>query len=110
MGELKPVMTDRRFSGMHPRVPPTSIVFDSLFESGNLDAVIEVGEREYDCFMRVDANTAGHLHWYYFKINNLQPEQTYKINICNFQKTKSLYLRGMKPFLNNGNGLWRQGG
>ena len=32
-------------------------MFDSFFEGGNLDCVMRVGEREYDCFMRVDSNT-----------------------------------------------------
>ncbi len=49
--------------------------------------------------MRVDANTQGHLQWFYFKISNLQKNVSYRINICNFQKTKTLYLRGMKPYV-----------
>lgn len=49
--------------------------------------------------MRVDANTKGHLQWYYFKITNLRPNLKYKINIFNFQKAKTLYTRGMKPYI-----------
>ena len=37
-----------------------AIEFDSFFESGNLDTVIEVNLNEYDCFMRIDTNTCGH--------------------------------------------------
>ena len=48
--------------------------------------------------MRVDSNTKGHLHWYNFKVKNLQTDKSYKITICNFQKGKSLYSRGMKPY------------
>ena len=48
--------------------------------------------------MRVDSNTKGHLHWYNFRVKNFEQEKTYKFNICNFQKGKSLYSRGMKPY------------
>lgn len=36
------------------------LIFDSNFESGNLDMVIKRKELEYDLFMRVDTNTKGH--------------------------------------------------
>lgn len=53
----------RPFLGMNPDLQTNSIVFDSYFESGNLDCVIKVTENEYDLFMRVDSNTRGHLQW-----------------------------------------------
>lgn len=49
--------------------------------------------------MRVDANTRGHLQWYNFRVSNLRKGIMYRLHICNFQKEKSLYLRGMKPFI-----------
>ena len=49
--------------------------------------------------MRVDSNTRGHLQWYYFKMMNLEKDKVYQINICNFQKAKTLYNRGMKPYV-----------
>jgi hypothetical protein len=64
-----------------------------------MDMIFRVGEWEYDCFMRVDSNTRGHLHWYYFKVMDLVPGQPYRFNICNFQKAKTLYLRGMQPYM-----------
>jgi len=36
------------------------LLFDSNFESGNLDMVIKVKDFEYDLYMRVDTNTRGH--------------------------------------------------
>jgi hypothetical protein len=36
------------------------LIFDSDFESGNLDMVIKTAEKEYDLYMRVDTNTRGH--------------------------------------------------
>ena len=40
------------------------VEFDSYFESGNLDTVIETNINEFDCFMRIDTNTCGHNQWY----------------------------------------------
>ena len=49
--------------------------------------------------MRVDSNTRGHLHWFNFKVKNCVKGQVYKFNICNFQKGKVLYTRGMRPYM-----------
>ena len=35
-------------------------IFDSNFESGNLDMAVQVGPKEFDLYMRVDSNTRGH--------------------------------------------------
>lgn len=61
--------------------------------------MMRVGEREYDCFMRVDSNTAGHLQWFNFRVRGWKKLLKYKINICNFQKDKCLFARGMKPYV-----------
>lgn len=61
--------------------------------------MMRVGEREYDCFMRVDSNTAGHLQWFNFKVKGWKKLLKYKINICNFKKDKCLFSRGMKPYI-----------
>jgi cytosolic carboxypeptidase protein 2/3 len=46
---------------MHPNLDTeTELVFDSAFESGNLDLVIKPARDVYDLFMRVDTNTKGH--------------------------------------------------
>lgn len=36
------------------------IVFDSDFESGNLDLVFQYKQDEYDLYLRVDSNSRGH--------------------------------------------------
>ena len=46
------------------------LTFDSSFESGNLDMVIQIDSNEFDMFMRVDSNTRGHHQWFYFKVEN----------------------------------------
>ncbi len=49
--------------------------------------------------MRVDSNTRGHLQWFNFKVKNMQKDKDYVFNICNFQKKKILYTRGLKPYV-----------
>jgi hypothetical protein len=80
---------NRPFVGM-AKESNSKIIFDSDFESGNLDIAIEAQVNEYDLFMRVDANTRGHFSWYYFKIINLPKGEKIKINICNFTKVLRL--------------------
>ncbi len=60
------------FIGNNPNLSnvQNKLLFDSRFESGNLDCAIKVAEFEYDLFMRVDTNTKGHTNWYYFKVKN----------------------------------------
>ena len=46
---------------MNPKLKlEEELLFDSNFESGNLDMVIKTKEDEYDLYMRVDTNTKGH--------------------------------------------------
>ncbi len=44
--------------------------FDSDFEGGNLDFVVQSGINEYDVFLRNDSNTRGHTQWYYFSMES----------------------------------------
>ena len=61
--------TNRLFLGMNPKlIEENHLIFDSQFESGNLDAVVKINDNEYDCFMRVDSNTRGHLQWFNYII------------------------------------------
>jgi hypothetical protein len=83
----------RIFKGMNPTIKAGSeLIFDSNFESGNLDTVVKIGENEYDLFMRIDTNTRGHMQWFNFKVKNCGKKKI-KFNIVNFQKNKTLYLR-----------------
>jgi sporulation-control protein spo0M len=76
--------------------PRQYLLFDSDFESGNLDMVFQVDKDEFDMYMRVDSNTRGHHQWFFFKISNQQRVGTVKFNIVNFTKHKSLYMHGMR--------------
>lgn len=72
-------------------------VFDSNFESGNLDFVGKVSENEYDMIMRLDSNSRSHQQWFYFSIDckdvrrRSTKGETIKINILNFTKPNTLY-------------------
>jgi hypothetical protein len=46
--------------------------------------------------MQKDINTYGYTQWYFYKIKNGIPGKTYRFNIVNFYKKKSLYQNGMR--------------
>ena len=48
--------------------------FDSNFESGNLDSVYLVNEKEYNLLCKSDTNTKGNTYWFYFKVLNWKPK------------------------------------
>jgi hypothetical protein len=58
---------------------------------------MKISEKEYDLFMRVDSNTRGHNSWFFFKVRNTRANQAVKFNLCNFHRTSSLFMSGMRP-------------
>ncbi|RLN95798.1 hypothetical protein BBJ28_00012088 [Nothophytophthora sp. Chile5] len=86
---------------------PTSLTFDSCFESGNLERAIQIGEYEYDLILRRDFNSSGHMQWFYFAVSNIQPAkesisspqrgQKWRFNIVNLCKPSSLFSHGLQP-------------
>jgi hypothetical protein len=65
-----------------------SLMFDSRFECGNLLCAYKSLKETntYDCFIENDTNTAGYNQWFYFSVQNMQKEVTYKFNILNMVK------------------------
>ena len=57
-----------------------NLVFDSKFESGNLDLVVKLlsssnnsnGVDCFDLYMRPDTNSCGHSQWYFFSVTNMK--------------------------------------
>ena len=47
-----------------------TLLFDSIFESGNLALAIKVSDKEYNCLLQNDINTNGHTQWFYFKVKS----------------------------------------
>lgn len=84
----------REFVGMSPDIDRNEMIFNSNFESGNLDMVVKIGDNEYDLFLRVDTNTRGYFNWFHFQVGKTQKGRTVKFNIVNMTKKDSLYKRG----------------
>ena len=77
----------------------SEIIFNSCFESANLDCVIKVNPCEFDLFLRIDSNTRGHTQWFYFSVSNGSKIGNLTFNICNLTKPRTLYEQGMRPYV-----------
>ncbi|XP_067406857.1 cytosolic carboxypeptidase 2 [Emydura macquarii macquarii] len=77
----------------------TTLLFESRFESGNLQKAVRVGPFEYELTLRTDLYTSKHTQWFYFRVQNTRKGVTYRFTIVNLMKPKSLYCLGMKPLL-----------
>ncbi|XP_062432409.1 cytosolic carboxypeptidase 2 [Rhea pennata] len=75
----------------------TTLLFESRFESGNLQKAIKVGPYEYVLTLRPDLYTSKHTQWFYFRVQNTRKDPVYRFTIANLAKPKSLYSAGMKP-------------
>ena len=61
-----------------------TLVFESRFESGNLDMAIKVSDKEYLLLMQNDKNTKGNNQWFYFKVSNAAKNSTMCFKIANY--------------------------
>uniref|UniRef100_A0A663F3K6 Cytosolic carboxypeptidase 2 n=1 Tax=Aquila chrysaetos chrysaetos TaxID=223781 RepID=A0A663F3K6_AQUCH len=75
----------------------TTLLFESRFESGNLQKAVKVGPYEYVLTLRPDLYTAKHTQWFYFRVQNTRQGPLYRFTITNLAKPKSLYGEGMRP-------------
>ncbi|XP_003920474.2 cytosolic carboxypeptidase 2 isoform X1 [Saimiri boliviensis] len=76
-----------------------TLLFESRFESGNLQKAVRVDTYEYELTLRTDLYTNKHTQWFYFRVQNTRKDPTYRFTIVNLLKSKSLYTVGMKPLL-----------
>ncbi|EDL27497.1 ATP/GTP binding protein-like 2, isoform CRA_d [Mus musculus] len=76
-----------------------TLLFESRFESGNLQKAVRVGIYEYELTLRTDLYTDKHTQWFYFRVQNTRKDATYRFTIVNLLKPKSLYAVGMKPLM-----------
>ncbi|KAL9850790.1 LOW QUALITY PROTEIN: cytosolic carboxypeptidase 2 [Geothlypis trichas] len=74
----------------------TTLLFESRFESGNLQKATKVGPYEYVLMLRPDLYTAKHTQWFYFRVQNTRQEPLYRFTIANMAK-QSLYGQGLRP-------------
>jgi hypothetical protein len=74
------------------------LLFDSMFESGNLLQAERSGTEKdtYNLYMQVDTNTRGHQQWFYFKVKGGEIGKNYTFNIMNFTKPGVTGGRGYK--------------
>ncbi|NXG41588.1 CBPC2 carboxypeptidase, partial [Psilopogon haemacephalus] len=77
----------------------TTLLFESRFESGNLQEAIKVGPYEYLLRLRPDLYTTKHTQWFYFRVQNTRRGPLYRFTIANMAKPKSLYGEGLRPLL-----------
>ncbi len=61
-----------------------TLVFESRFESGNLDLAIKVSEKTYLLLMQNDTNTKGNNQWFYFKASNASKGSAISFQIANY--------------------------
>lgn len=74
------------------------MVFDSNFESGNLEIVVKRKYLDYELYMRPDTNTASYYQWFYFKTKVAKGRKTVNFTFRNFIKQSMLYSSGLKPY------------
>ncbi|KAL2914236.1 Cytosolic carboxypeptidase 1 [Polyrhizophydium stewartii] len=76
-----------------------TLLFDSRFESGNLQMAIRVSQFEYDLVVQTDINAmqGKHNQWFYFSVQRMVPNTPYKFNILNLSKPASQFNHGMQP-------------
>ncbi|CAL8091820.1 unnamed protein product [Orchesella dallaii] len=78
---------------------PSSLRFESRFESGNLAKAIKVTNMYYELYLRHDLYTERHAQWFYFRIQNTKENVPYRFSIVNFNKPDSLYRYGLKVLM-----------
>ena len=62
------------------------LLFDTIFESGNLLRADRITRGEYRLYMQVDTNTKGHQQWFYFRVRNTRRDRKFVFKIMNFTK------------------------
>eukprot|EP00730_Choanoeca_flexa_P006910 TRINITY_DN12248_c0_g1_i1.p1 TRINITY_DN12248_c0_g1~~TRINITY_DN12248_c0_g1_i1.p1 ORF type:complete len:1041 (+),score=140.24 TRINITY_DN12248_c0_g1_i1:85-3207(+) len=106
-GGITSWFTNQVTSGSHPiELSPyyqlkdeqeRTLVFESRFESGNLDKAYKASDICYNLLLSTDKYTSRHTQWFYFKVSNVEAGRTYTFNITNLLKSDSLYNHGMQP-------------
>ena len=48
---------------------PETLVFESRFESGNLEKVVRITDTYYELHLRPDFYTTRHCQWFYFQVD-----------------------------------------
>ena len=54
------------------------LIFDSMFESGNLDIAVQVQPEEFNLYLKADTNTRGYCNWFFFKVTRKPDKSSVK--------------------------------
>ncbi|DAZ92918.1 TPA: hypothetical protein N0F65_011323 [Lagenidium giganteum] len=94
----------------HSGTPPDTLVFDSLFESGNLlrahrifredmltNAAGYASRQEYELMIHPDIKNSAYRQWFYFDVKNGRPGVEYKFSLINLAKSGALFGSGLQP-------------
>ncbi|XP_021119817.1 cytosolic carboxypeptidase 2 isoform X4 [Heterocephalus glaber] len=76
-----------------------TLLFESRFESGNLQKAVKVAAYEYELTLRPDLYTDRHTQWFYFRVQNTRKDVRYRFTIVNLRKPRSLFAVGLRPLL-----------
>ncbi len=60
-----------------------TLIFESRFESGNLNYAVKVSDTLYILVLQNDTNCMGHTQWYYFRVSNTRRGDEVQFNIVN---------------------------
>ncbi|KAG2836193.1 hypothetical protein PC116_g7551 [Phytophthora cactorum] len=86
--------------------PDDTLVFDSLFEGGNLLRAERIfrkipstagSQQEYDLLIHPDVKNGAYRQWFYFEIRNGKPGITYRFALVNLAKSGALFGQGLQP-------------
>ncbi|KAF4144647.1 Zinc carboxypeptidase [Phytophthora infestans] len=89
--------------------PDDTLIFDSLFESGNLlraervfrkiptNSGSRIPQQEYDLLIHPDVKNGAYRQWFYFEIRNGKPGITYRFSLVNLAKSGALFGQGLQP-------------
>jgi hypothetical protein len=61
-----------------------TLIFESRFESGNLDIAVKISQWSYLLLMQNDTNTNGNNQWFYYKVSNTRKGSTVHFEIANY--------------------------
>ncbi|OQR99295.1 metalloprotease family M14B [Achlya hypogyna] len=85
----------------------STLVFDSVFESGNLlradrvrypnDPTRDEAYHEYELYVHPDINNSAYRQWFYFQVTNMAPDVEYRFALVNLAKSGALYQTGLQP-------------
>ncbi|KAE8893886.1 Cytosolic carboxypeptidase 3 [Phytophthora fragariae] len=88
--------------------PDDTLVFDSLFEGGNLQRAERIfrktptssshmPQHEYEMLIHPDIKNGAYRQWFYFEVRNGRPGATYRFALVNLAKSGALFGQGLQP-------------